>query len=354
LNLAVRAFFSEPLVDQHYGLDQILRTRSIDLILVDSFFFGILPLLLGPRSNRPPIVCCGVNPMLLTGIDAGPTAPPARTAAEQEVVQQANREFIELFKPFAADLNERLREVGSSRLPCPPFDCFYTLPDQVVQFSIREFEFVSSDMPSTVHLAGPVLPKATESFEEPSWWGELDNGRPVVLVTQGTLANTDLTELIEPTLAALSGEDVLVVAATGDTEAILSEVPANAKVVPFIPFDRLLPKVSVFVTNGGYGAVNQALAAGVPVIAAGQTEDKRFVSQRVAWSGVGVNLETSRPTESQIRSAVLEALANPRYRRNAGKLRQKIAKHDALKAVAQAVDSLVPRMAAAELSIAHM
>jgi hypothetical protein len=38
---------------------------------------------------------------------------------------------------------------------------------------------------------------------------------PVVLVTQGTLANNDLTELIEPTLRALEHEDVFVIAATG-------------------------------------------------------------------------------------------------------------------------------------------
>jgi MGT family glycosyltransferase len=352
LNLALRALFSETLVDQHRGLEQILRMRSIDLILIDTLFFGAFPLLLGPRSKRPPVVCCGVNPMFLTGIDAGPTAPPARTAAEREIVQQANREFLKTFEPFAVRINEKLREVDSPLLPAPPFDCVYTLPDLVLQFSISEFEFAPSDMPSTVHLVGPILPNATESFEEPPWWGDLDSGRPVVLVTQGTLANTDLTELIEPTLDALAGEDVLVIAATGNEDATISAVPRNARVATFIPFDRLLPKVSVFVTNGGYGAVNQALAAGVPVIAAGLTEDKGFVSQRVAWSGTGINLETSRPTEFQIRSAVLEALSNRSYRRNACALRQKIARHNALEAVAGAVDSLLPRVARASLSVA--
>ena len=196
-------------------------------------------------------------------------------------------------------------------------------------------------MPSSVHLVGPILPRASEEFEEPSWWADLDGDRPVVLVTQGTLANMDLTELIEPSLSALASEDVLVIAATGRTEAAISTVPRNARVVPFVPFDRLLPKVSVFVTNGGYGAVNQALSAGVPVITAGETEDKGWVAQRVAWSGAGINLETSRPTERQIRSAVLEALSNSSYRRTAGALRQKMTQHNALEAVAEAVDSLL-------------
>jgi MGT family glycosyltransferase len=352
LNLAVRAMFSEPLVDQHRGLEEILRIRSIDLIVIDTLFFGVFPLLLGPRSKRPPVVCCGVNPMLLTGVDAGPNAPPARTAAERQNAQQANRQFLETFEPFTVLMNEKLREVGSPLLPAPPFDCVYTLPDLVLQFGISQFEFAPSDRPSTVHFVGPILPKATERFEEPSWWRDLDSGRPVVLVTQGTLANTDLKELIEPTLAALAGEDALVIAATGSTDAAISAVPRNARVATFIPFDRLLPKVNVFVTNGGYGGVSQAIAAGVPVVAAGLTEDKGFVSQRVAWSGAGINLQTSRPTESQIRTAVLEALSNDSYRRKAGVLCQEMARHNALEAVAKAVDSLLPKRVPAELSAA--
>lgn len=39
--------------------------------------------------------------------------------------------------------------------------------------------------------------------------------RPVVHVTQGTIANKDFGQLIAPTLRALADEDVLVVVSTG-------------------------------------------------------------------------------------------------------------------------------------------
>jgi UDP:flavonoid glycosyltransferase YjiC (YdhE family) len=341
LRRLARAIFSDTLVDQHLGLQRILETRSIDLIVIDTFFFGAFPLLLGPR-DRPPLVCCGVNPMLLSGVDAGPTAPPARTAAERKRVQCANREFAESFASLTDDTNAKLGEVGSPSLSASAIDSMYTLPDLFLQFGIPEFEFVPSDRPSTVHFVGPILPKSTESFEAPPWWGELDGGRPVVLVTQGTLANTDLTELIEPTLAALAEENILVVAATGRTDAAISTVPRNARIATFIPFDLLFPKTSVFVTNGGYGAVNQSLASGVPMVAAGLTEDKRFVAQRLAWSGAGINLNTSRPSESQIHSAVREVLHNSSYRREAGALRRRMERYDApLEAVERAVNSLI-------------
>ena len=46
------------------------------------------------------------------------------------------------------------------------------------------------------------------------------------------------------------------------------------------------------VTNGGYGAVQRALIAGVPLVVAGNTEDKPEVAARVECFGAGVNLRT--------------------------------------------------------------
>ena len=50
------------------------------------------------------------------------------------------------------------------------------------------------------------------------------------------------------------------------------------------------------VTNGGYGAVQRAVSTGVPLVVAGNTEDKPEVAARVAWSGAGINLRTGTPT----------------------------------------------------------
>ena len=62
------------------------------------------------------------------------------------------------------------------------------------------------------------------------------------------------------------------------------------------------------VTNGGYGAVQRALSMGVPLVVAGNTEDKPEVAARVAWTGAGVNLRTGTPTPSAVRAAVREVL----------------------------------------------
>jgi UDP:flavonoid glycosyltransferase YjiC (YdhE family) len=74
----------------------------------------------------------------------------------------------------------------------------------------------------------------------------------------------------------------------------------------------VLPKVDVFVTNGGYGSVNQAMSFGIPLVSAGKTEDKADVNARVGWSGVGINLATNEPTPDALREAV-RTLARARY-----------------------------------------
>jgi MGT family glycosyltransferase len=221
------------------------------------------------------------------------------------------------------------------------FDCMCVLPDLFLQFTGEAFEFPRSDMPDTIRFVGPVLPKPTVNFREPLWWNQLNGDKAVVLVTQGTIANFDLNQLIQPTLSALANEDVLVIAATGrtDTESIVA--PSNARVESFVPFDRLLPKVDVLVTNGGYGGVHQALSLGVPIVIAGETEDKAMISARVHWTGAGISLGTQDPTEEQIRTAVRTVLADRRYRQRTRAIQENFRKHDAPGAITQAVESLI-------------
>ena len=153
-----------------------------------------------------------------------------------------------------------------------------------------------------MRFVGPILAPPSQSFEEPPWWDELGSGRPVVHVTQGTLDNADLGRLLLLTTRALAHDDVLVVATTGgpDPEPLRRELPANVRLERFVPHDLLLPHVDVMVTNGGYGGVQQALANGVPLVVAGDSEDKPEVAARVQWSGTGINLHTGRPSPAMV------------------------------------------------------
>jgi MGT family glycosyltransferase len=248
-----------------------------------------------------------------------------------------------MFQPVQDYINDVLQGCSAPAMPAFFLDCLYTLPDVFLQFTAEAFEYPRGDMPSSIRFVGPMLPKPPAELQQPGWWSRLDGSRPVVLVTQGTIANENPSQLIGPTLTGLAGEDVMVVVANGgrDLNGICTHIPANAIVERFIPFQEILPKVDVFVTNGGYGGVNQSLNMGVPVVVAGATEDKPAVAARVAWSGAGINLETDRPTADHVRTAVLDVLRDGCYRRKARVLQANFARYDALNEITRAVESLL-------------
>jgi UDP:flavonoid glycosyltransferase YjiC (YdhE family) len=169
----------------------------------------------------------------------------------------------------------------------------------------------------------------------------------VIHVTQGTIDNHDLSMLIAPTLTALADEDVLVVATTGGRP--ISEIPValpdNALAAEFIPYRLLLPKVDVMVTNGGYGGVQFALAHGVPLVVAGEHEDKPEIAARVAWSGIGQNLKTGRPTPARITAAVDDLLRQSAYRDAATKLAARVNGCNALSAITAGLEHATASLA---------
>ena len=95
-----------------------------------------------------------------------------------------------------------------------------------------------------------------------------------------------------------------------------------------LPFEWLLPKVDVVVTEDGYGTVNQALSFGIPLVTAGRNGDKGEVNVRVAWSGVGVDLKTDSPKPAKIRAAVRTVLDGSAHRASAVALAGEFSRFD--------------------------
>jgi len=84
-----------------------------------------------------------------------------------------------------------------------------------------------------------------------------DTTSRVVVVSQGTVDNTDPDKLIAPTIEALKDEPYVVVATTGGvaTDDLRGPYAAHPNVVveDFVDYGTLLPRADVFVTSGGWG-----------------------------------------------------------------------------------------------------
>lgn len=228
-----------------------------------------------------------------------------------------------VLRPVHRAADRMLADMGAPGLRGRFFMDILRSADLIAQFTVPPFEFPRSDAPESLRYYGPMTRVERSGLEAPPWFAELGKHRPVVHATQGTVANTDFGELVRPTVEALAALHVDVVVTTGGrpvaalTEALagLAPQPGRLHVGEFLPYDKLLPLTDVLVTNGGYGGLHHALQHGVPVVVAGDSEDKVETSARVAWSGAGIRLGTSTPTVAQVRSAVQRILGDPSYAR---------------------------------------
>jgi MGT family glycosyltransferase len=263
-----------------------------------------------------PWATCGISALTFPSVDTAPFGfglrPPrsalgrARNRAIAAVIDAS------VFRLVNRDYDAMRRQIGLRPVEGGIFASTLS-PYLFLQPTVPSFEYPRSDLPPQVHFVGPLLPPAPADFATPAWFGELGSGRPVVLVTQGTVA-TDPSEVILPALEALCDEDVQVIAVTGGPDPdSLGPVPANARVERYVPFAALMPHVSAYVTNGGYGGLHYALAHGVPVVSVGKTEDKAELAARVSWSGVGVGMKTQVARPDRLRAAVRKVLFEPEH-----------------------------------------
>ena len=346
LRTALERLFVDNIALQYQGLKTLQRSFEPTIIIGDDMFFGLLPMLLGAQATRPPVIMCGTSFLHWKRDDGAPSflgLAPATTPDKRAQYQAIARDYdAAVDQPVGLRLNRVLKELGAAATELTLFDSSVGLADAYLQLSVPSFEF-PREIPPSVHFVGtpPIIPGQVPL---PPWADELDGSRKVVLVTQGTVANHNFNLLVAPTLAALADEpDVLIVATAGGrpVDAIPGPVPGNARLASFLPFEWLLPKVDVLVTNGGYGSVNQALSFGIPLVTAGLTEDKADVNARVAWSGVGIDLVTNEPTRDALRSAVRTVLDEPRYRLRAVQMADEFASIDTRAAILGVISKLV-------------
>ncbi|MFD8785240.1 glycosyltransferase [Kitasatospora sp. NPDC059599] len=345
-----RHVFLDPIPVQYRALLALLADFPADAVIADAFLQGALALALArPRPERPALIGIGVTPSMLPSVDTAPFGPglPPLPGEEGRARNRALREEADRRgEPLRRHAEEVYAELGV-RLPEGPRGlAAVTVPDHFLQLTVPGFEYPRSDAPAGYRLIGALPGPIGSEQPLPPWWDEVTGGRPVVVVTQGTLANTDLGELVAPTVTALAGRDVLVVAATGRPEGprALAEriggLPGNVRAVDHVPFERLLPHTDVLVTNGGYGGVQTALRYGVPLVVAGASEDKPEVAARVRWSGVGLDLRTGRPAPDEVGRAVDRVLGEGRFRERARALGAEFAEYRPFDTIAELVESL--------------
>lgn len=342
-----KSVFVDPMPFQFRGLQAILRKFPADLVVHETGFCGVFPLLLGPRSERPASAYLGISALSLPREDGAPWGPgliPTKDPAKWEEYAKVAREIHEQKElPLKQYANRILADLGRRGLPGGLFESAARLADIILQPCGPSFEAPLRKPAPKVHFIGPLVPEG--SGDVPPELEEAKRaGRKVVLVSQGTIANNDLGKLLAPVIQAFGDrEDFLVLATTGGKaiEEIPCPIPSNTVTSKFLNFSEILPHIDVLVAYASYGTVTQALSFGVPMVVAGKGEDKPEVAARITWTGCGLDLATDQPTPEQVRNAVDRILAQPGYRARAGELAEECARLDTARELTTLLEALV-------------
>lgn len=299
------------------------------VIISEAFFHGILPMYFGAALPNgvavPRTLCLSVTPPAVRSTDLPPFDYPLPFSQTPEGRARSARAWEDWARHTAALkklFGEKLLEAGATRLPEGPVldGTNYTCHSAILQIGVPSFEYPRSDWPPQFQFVG-FLPHAGPPPggypNLPSWWDEVaTTNKKVVVVAQGTV-ETNPYDLIIPTIEAMRGrDDVLVAAIMGRRGAGLPggfKVSDNARVTDYLHYDAILPHARVWVHNGGYGAITHGIAHGVPMVVAGEGQDKPENIRRVRYSGIGVGLGSSKPSVSDLKLSLDDVLNNSRY-----------------------------------------
>ena len=345
LKFDIEFFFIKAAIGNTKDLLNILEKFSADVILADSFFIAASWV---NEKTGIPWAQLGISVLSLPSKDTAPFGLGLKPNASP-LGRLRNRTLNGLFKNVVfrslySCVNEARAELSLSPTNTLLFDVFS--PHLYLAGTVPSFEYPRSDLPNQVHFIGPLLPKLMPEFTLPEWWEELKQRKPIIHVSQGTVA-TDPNNLIIPTIKALANEPVLVIATLGKekTTEEWEELTLldNVRVESFIPYHLLFPHIDIVVSNGGYNGVQMALAHGIPLVAAGKSEDKMEICTRIEWSRVGINLKTDKPTPKQLQKAIQQILDNPHYRQQAQKIQTEIVQSSPAEKAAKLLQDLANR-----------
>ncbi|HEY3410256.1 MAG TPA: nucleotide disphospho-sugar-binding domain-containing protein [Propionicimonas sp.] len=324
---------------QHY-YDDIVALREefpFDVMIVDGAFYAAQ---LVAAELGVPVYARGLPAVLPDAASPPPFfgLKPARTpldrlvhAVVRRMVASASKPAIDAYNTILTD--HGIAPIGPHGFPHEPIIAAAT---RIWMDSTPGMEFPGYRPPASARYVGQLEPArhATVEVELPD--AVTDPGRRVVVVSQGTVDNTDPSKLIIPTLQALHDQGHTIVVTTGGshTDELRARYGSPTVIIEdYIPYATLFPHADVFVSNGGYGSGIAALSRGIPVVAAGTREGKNDNNVRLATNHLAVDLRSETPRKAKIRAAVRRALTDPSIRAAVTNIQAELATYDALRII---------------------
>jgi MGT family glycosyltransferase len=148
-------------------------------------------------------------------------------------------------------------------------------------------------LPQTLYVGGAPRP-LTEP--PPAWLTAIPAEQPLALITLGSVFTGDLGFFSWAAQAAARTGYVPVVVigrnpiAPEKKAELKAALPPQTRLLNWVPFELVLPRVRLIVHHGGMGTTHAAVSHGIPQMAVPHAADQRGNARRIAQAKVGLNL----------------------------------------------------------------
>jgi glycosyltransferase (activator-dependent family) len=153
--------------------------------------------------------------------------------------------------------------------------------------------------------------------------------RPRVVLTLGISATERFggyAVSVQDILNSLADLDIELVATVAQQEQDkLTHIPANTRVVAFVPLHALVPSCSVVIHAAGFGTLCTTLKYGVPQLCLPEQQDTLISTRLVAEQGAAIVIPSNEVTGEGVRDQVIRLLSEPSFRTAATHLSDEMA-----------------------------
>ena len=328
----VLILFTTHLAGQTGDILRVIERIKPDLILNHVFCYAAR--LAAERSQIPWVDCWSAG--LLRPL---PSDHP-ENATESTTPLSDTDQLKEIGALFDQRLNRARRKLGLRGLA--PGALLRPSPWLQIFLTTHELEFLQEDLGPTAVFVGPSFRGRNEEAAQRDFpWEWVLEGPPVVYVSLGNFFNRR-PDFFHRIIEAFGGEDLRVVVGTPLAGSRpFSRLPSNIRFFRKAPQVSLLPKVSLVLFHGGNNSMNEAMAAGVPMLVTPIGGEQVYNAERACRLGVGLYADVDRAGPDELRRLALKIIGDHTFRTSAHRLRRMLSRCDAPRITAALIQRIL-------------
>jgi len=197
-----------------------------------------------------------------------------------------------------------------------------------------------------------------ESEQLPDWFGDLDDGKPIVWIYSGnpkyskkaTVVDSEI--ILKTCLEAFENDDYNIVLTTGHhplPEQYLP-LPEHFNFAAYVPGLKLAEKCDLMIHHGGYGSCQTGLYSGTPMVIIPTFSERESNARRIAALGAGEFVlpitDESGNKNADIglfRREVHKVLTKPEYKKKAGFYSKHLKSFGGVKYTAEIIENFIKK-----------